>query len=134
MEGPIRRVAVLLVSVVLMAGCQVFVVRERAPEAFRSRACHAHEDLTMAAAAVTLGEYPDLSARMLTEGIDWLVGVPGWGPGAAFVTKLRGLARALSLGESHVDALSLVDAEYRRLYDTHGFTCDWVFSRTPLPS
>ena len=129
-----RRVAVLLVSAVLMAGCQVFVAREPAPEAIRSTACHAHEDLTMAAAAITLGKYPDLSARMLTEGIDWLDGIPAWEPGAAFVLQLRGLAQALSLGESQVDALSLVDAEYRHLYDTHGFTCDWVFSRTPLPS
>ena len=129
-----RRMAALLVSLLLMAGCQIFVVRERAPEAFRSTACHAHEDLTMAAAAITLGKYPDLSARMLTEGMDWLDFVPGWEPGAAFVLQLRGLARALALDESHAAALSLVDAEYRRLYDTHGFTCDWVFTRTPLPS
>ena len=129
-----RRVAVLLVSLVLMAGCQIFVVRERAPEGFRSTACHAYEDLTVAAAAITLRKHPDLSARLLAEGMDRLDGVPGWDPGAAFVGELRGLARVLVLGESPTGALSLVDAEYRRLYDTHGFTCDWVFTRTPLPS
>jgi hypothetical protein len=129
-----RRVAVLLVSVVLMAGCQILVVRERAPEAFRSTACHAYDDLTVAAADLTLGKHPDIAAHLLTEAMDRLDAVPGWDPGAAFVGELRGLARVLVLGESPLGALSLVDAEYRRLYDTHGFTCEWMFTRTPLPS